>query len=315
MKVGSYKEGSRFQSKSGDWCTVVEYIGAKKVGVVFDNFSDIYWTRNEYLRSGDFVNPSSKTSDVKGRMFIGQRFYSESFGVCFVKSFLKNDKVEVEFNDGTVISSERCNVFNRRIRNPNKPSVHGVGYIGQGKYDSKDVAYTAWTGMLSRCYSSGHRNKTYSETTVDSNWLSFQNFAKDYHEMLLDCKFERPQLDKDLLTPNSRGKLYSKSTCCLIPHQINTALQISQPIDKQSDLPCGVSISNATGKYKVQLSRYDKNYCVGEFSNLEVAVNSYNVAKSEYIRELANNYRNQLKHEVYTALITKSGEILNAKYN
>ena len=315
MSLDSYKVGSRFQAKNGEWCTVVDYVHSKRVGVVFDNYSSIYWTRNENLKSGDLVNVESKDPSVRGKLFIGQRIYSKKLGVYIVKEFLPDYKAKVEFSDGTLVAADQNNVFLKRIKNPNKPDVLGVGYMGQGVYDSSDKSYDVWVAMLGRCYSNTDRN--YIEARVSNSWLSFQNFAKDYNEMVSDCKFDRPQLDKDLLTPlteKGRGVFYSKETCCLLPHQINTALQIAPRFDKKHDLPCGVSMCH-TGKYKVQMQKYCKHMSLGRFSDLHTATKTYNTEKSKYIAELASDYKEKLPSKVHEALITRSKEILNAQHN
>lgn len=310
-----YEKGKRFKSKKGEWCTVVEYIHSKRVGVVFDGYTEVYWTRNENLACGDLYNKESVDDNVRGSLFIGQRFYSKNFGVCILTKFLRDYKAEVEFPDGTVTITDRTNLLKKFFKNPNQPHVYGLGCIGQGKYDSSYKAYDLWTGMLERCYANS--NLAYRNVRVSKEWLNFQNFASDYYEMFNECKFERPQLDKDLLTPltkEGRGVLYSKDTCCLLPHQINTALQLSLHVNKKSDLPCGVSICH-TGKYKVQMQKFNKHISVGRFSDLKLATQAYNREKSKYISELALQFKDELPVKIYEALLIKSKEILNAQHN
>ena len=64
-------------------------------------------------------------------------------------------------------------------------SVHGVGFIGDGKYKSSlngsnTEHYKSWSRMMARCYSEAtqDRQPTYKGCSVDPIWHNFQNFAE-----------------------------------------------------------------------------------------------------------------------------------------
>jgi len=53
----NFKEGTRFKSKKGDWCTVVYYNNFSNICVVFDGYEDkTKLVRGDHLRSGGFKN-------------------------------------------------------------------------------------------------------------------------------------------------------------------------------------------------------------------------------------------------------------------
>lgn len=70
-----------------------------------------------------------------------------------------------------------------------------------------------------------------------------------------------------------------------------------------------------TGKYKVQMQKFNKHISVGRFSDLKLATQAYNREKSKYITELALQFKDELPVKIYEALLLKSKEILNAQHN
>ena len=303
--MGLYDIGNRFKSITGEYCTIVEYISCRKVGIVFDNHTTKRYTRTEYLKSGDLYNPENS----RKKYFIGQRFYSDKWGVTIIKKFLDNSpRVLIEFcgEYSCEIEALPSNLAKGLVRNPLQPAVYSRGYLGIGCYDSKDKAYCIWVNILQRCYSGSL--DSYSGTEVSKDWLNYQHFARDYHEMLKTCTFSDPQIDKDLLSSKYRGKIYSKETCCLLPHQLNTALQLLSDRDKRSEYPCGVSFDKLTNKYKAQISKYGKQVYIGEYFDVETTEKAYLEEKQKYFNELATKYKSQLPEVVYSALVNKIKE-------
>lgn len=98
-------------------------------------------------------------------------------------------RVTIEFNDNykhrQVFQSDR--VRKGGMKNPYKPSVYGVGFLGVGKYKAQvngkmTKHYTIWKAMLRRCYcqSSVIKHPTYHNVTVCEDWHNFQVFAEWY---------------------------------------------------------------------------------------------------------------------------------------
>ncbi|AUR97028.1 DNA-binding domain protein [Vibrio phage 1.236.O._10N.261.52.C4] len=108
------------------------------------------------------------------------------------------------------------------IKDKLKPSVYGIGFIGDGRFKSSlgnkgTRAYNSWKRMFERCYSG--RNPTYKDCTVCDDWHNFQNFAEWYEENYPKdgCDYH---LDKDLKILGNRE--YSPDGCMFVSPMVNT---------------------------------------------------------------------------------------------
>lgn len=146
------------------------------------------------------------------------------------------DKVNtyvIEFlSTGTVRTSSTSSLGQRCVKDPYRKTILGIACLGEGPNLTKrngkmTKPYVTWTDMLVRCYGSPTKEPEYINVSVDSRWLVFQNFCEDIQ------KFEGyPQwaagedyhLDKDLLQPDCREKVYSRNTCVFLPAKENMAL-------------------------------------------------------------------------------------------
>lgn len=129
---------------------------------------------------------------------------------------------------GYETSARVHNIRTGKVKDKLKPTVLGVGFIGDGKYrptDGKNMTeeYARWSGMLTRCYSSQYLDRfpSYKGCTVCEEWHNFQNFAKWYNENHpKDGK--NYEIDKDLSNFGDSGKIYSPETCLFVTPQVNT---------------------------------------------------------------------------------------------
>lgn len=208
-----------------------------------------------------------------------------------------------------VFRANISNIAKGKGKNLYFPSVCNFGFIGQGKYTSKDYTYSLWNNMIKRVHENNF--ETYKDVQIDKSWEDFQVFSADYHDMLKGVKFDNPQIDKDLKSSKPRGSIYSKETCLLLPHQINTALQLENQADKETDAPCGVSLHKLTGKFKAQISKYGKTCYLGLYATKEEANFIYKKEKARYITDLANKFKKQMPVETYSLLIDKSERIMH----
>jgi hypothetical protein len=120
-----------------------------------------------------------------------------------------------------------------KMRDRTNVTVLGVGYLGNGKYNSSPKGlgrrrYNAWFSMLWRCYSEGIKNlrPTYKDCKVDTRWHNFQNFCEDLeslegYELWIDPK-NKMQLDKDVKI--KENKIYSKDTCKFVSPRENMSV-------------------------------------------------------------------------------------------
>ena len=194
------------------------------------------------------------------------------------------------------------------MKNLNTPSIYDRGFIGEGQYkpthkSKRTEAYRAWTSMFLRCYDAKFHlsNPTYKGCTVHPNWFNFQNFAKWFYENYK----EGFQLDKDIKFKGN--KVYSEHRCTLVPKFINGVL--SARGNDRGSLPIGVIYHKAARKFVAQIDLRGKRKHLGSYDNPKQAFNAYKEAKEDYIKEVAEEYKNVLESMVYECLVRYEIEI------
>lgn len=182
--------------------------------------------------------------------------------------------------------------------------IYGIAYNSKGKHKSRQgkgtsPTYRAWRNMIERCYSPKSRQMapTYLHCSVTKEWLNFQEFAEWYEN---DAFFGNGyQLDKDLLVPSN--KLYHPDLCCLVPSQLNSIL-LARGNDR-GKYPQGVCFYKPYGKYLAQLNAGGKKIHLGYFDTPKEAYQTYKIAKENYVKEVANEWRGRIDERVYEALM------------
>lgn len=108
--------------------------------------------------------------------------------------------------------------------------------------------YSAWHGMIRRCYdkNSESRYPTYRDVTVCQEWLSFNNFK----EWMQAQDWKGKELDKDILIPGN--KIYGKDACCFVDGAVNTF--VTDRASRRGDFPIGVSWRRANKKFLASCS-------------------------------------------------------------
>ena len=184
-------------------------------------------------------------------------------------------------------------------------------YFGFGVYDTHDAfldsynrkSFTTWRSMIERCYNEKLRRKwaNYLDVTVCDEWKIFSGFKKWFDEHYVEgwC------LDKDILIKGN--KIYSPSTCCFVPQEINN-LTVRQPKKKRNNIIGVFKVKNKE-QYIAHLSEYGKNVHLGVFDNEIDAFNAYKKEKERYIKEVANKWKDKIEQHVYDALCDYQVEI------
>jgi len=260
--------------------------------------------RDDSLQKKTSIGCKACCDALRRKFSIGQVVETND-GVCTIVSTAPNGYCKIVFDGYTQeVTSCPTNVLKGLVRNPYKPAVYGRGYQGLGKYNTTDHkrAYRVWNQMLKRCFDRDERLSSYEGCTVDEKWLNFQEFAEDYTLMSSEYKGEYGQLDKDVFSPNILGKLYSPETCCILPHKLNTGLQMVTDFKK-----------NESGTYIVQamtvrgvVRLYGKSY-------EEVALN-YSKAKAEYLEFLTEQHKDILPKSTYDALMLRIDKIEKGEF-
>ena len=190
--------------------------------------------------------------------YIGKTMPSKSYGYFKVLGLVSRDKwkeaiMNIQFIDtGYEYSVPLHRIKTGSVKDPFKPKVFEVGYLGC--YNKEDISkyYRLWTDMLRRCY-----KKSYKEyvrygakgISVATQWHNFSTFAKDvpklpgfdYEAFMAGALY----LDKDKLSGST--KIYSKDTCCFLTaaEQSQLLTGVNAPIDF-------IAISPANKEFKVK---------------------------------------------------------------
>ena len=197
------------------------------------------------------------------------------------------------------------------IENPYEKRYYGIGYLGEGKYKSRENGkitrvYRVWHNMLTRCYNEKYHEKqpTYIGCEAYEEWHNFQNFGDWYYENYYEVEGERMALDKDILVKGN--KIYSPDTCIFVPHRINLLFVKRDKV--RGKYPIGVYYSKQYKKFTSQCSFYNfeenkkKQMNLGCYDTPEEAFKIYKYYKENYIKYVAEHYKDQIPDKLYDAM-------------
>jgi len=182
--------------------------------------------------------------------------------------------------------------------------VYGVGvndWVGNISVDGKPIReYKLWVNMLERCFDQKLKQKypTYEDATCSKDWLSMTTFIEDVSQMR-GYALSGWALDKDIIQKGN--KLYSKDTCCFVPHEVNNLL--TKRDNSRGEFPVGVNFHKATGKFGAQIRINGKKKFLGRFTTPEEAFQAYKTAKEAQIKAVADKWKHLLDERVYLALL------------
>ena len=181
-----------------------------------------------------------------------------------------------------------------------KKATYGYNDIGCCSINKEESqSYKHWRSMNLRCYSKKYHERypTYIGCTVCDEWKTHSGFKKWFDRNYI----KGYSLDKDILIKGN--KIYSPSTCCFVPVQINNI--VIKRKKGRGELPIGVGYMN--GRYRSFLHKTH----LGMFDSPIEAFNAYKKAKEKEINEIANDYyeKGLITKRVYNALINHKVEI------
>jgi hypothetical protein len=164
--------------------------------------------------------------------YLNKRFTNKSGQSGFVLKYVNKNEVYFQFDSGYVGCFQIGNIKNGKFKDKLHPSVHGVGFAGDGEhkpsYKGKDTrAYKTWNHMLERCYDHKCQEKhpAYKGCSVAKEWHNFQVFAEWFEENYPNDGGTY-QLDKDALVKGNR--VYGPNTCCFLTPQKNTEVSLAR---------------------------------------------------------------------------------------
>ena len=243
-------------------------------------------------------------------MLVGKIFETNSYGKLEVIKYNNAKEVYVRFLDtGYETITQAQQIVLGKVKDRLLPSIFGVGVIGEYSISVKRKPikeYDLWRGMLERCYDDKRQTRypTYRGCTVSENFKYFTYF-KEWCNRQIGFGLEGWCLDKDLLVKGN--KVYSEDTCCFVPQEIN--LSVVTRKDYRGEYPVGVGYKPLRNQYRARCNKFGKNVHLGWFSTVEDAFRAYKVAKEQYLKELANKWKDQIDPRVYEALMKYEVEI------
>ena len=152
--------------------------------------------------------------------------------------------------------------------------------------------------MLKRCYSDEKKYENYKEqgVTVCDKWLNFSAFKSWYDRNFYQIENEQMNLDKDILCHGNT--LYCPEYCVFVPKRINNLFVKAK--NRRGNLPIGVQ----------QRKDYFISSCSVNGENIKnrhkdpiSAFLRYKEIKECYIKEIAEQYKNQIPQRLYEAMI------------
>lgn len=306
MGVQSVFVGERFKNNDGLWFSVVEYITGKKIRIVFDKSGFETIVEGKQIRANNIEDRLTKYPQK------GQRFTMKQNGILEVIDYISCDKVVVRFIEtGFETTCEFCQIKRGTVKDLLLPRVCGVGFIGGDKYSTKSHpwAYLKWQNMLERCYepTTDQMAKCYKGVTVCEEWFNFQVFAE---WAVKQCGYGNKNWasEKDLLVKGN--KLYSPDTCCFLPIELNNQMLKSEAA--RGLYPIGVYESKYNGRFIAHLSNYWEDSTsshLGMFDTPEEAFYCYKNAKENYLKRLADKWKDKICPRAYNALMNYQVEI------
>ncbi len=302
MRDFKNRVGEKYTTNEGYEIEIVDYKSSKEVSV---KFSD------GIIAKGLQYYHVVKGSVGKSKNRIGEKYITnEGYEVEIIEYFSK-DNTTIKFKNGFILHNIGVgNLKKGNVKNPYHPSIQGVGYLGEGIHicaiDSlKTKCYSTWSDVLRRCYNEKERykNPTYKTVTVCEEWHNFQNFAKWYEENWKDYMDSSWQLDKDILS--RENKTYSPETCAFVPQEINSLL-----VKRQNDRSkVSIGVYKEKSCYSVKINKYGNSKTLWGFKTPEEAFNAYKEAKEQYIKEVADKWKDLINEKVYEALYSYTVEI------
>lgn len=260
---------------------------------------------------------------------VGEIFYNTQGLKMWIKEYRKAMDVDIEFEDGFISYNKRYSDFKKgsidnknfkknkkcHTQNSLNKNIYNNGYIGIGKETctTNILTYKYWESMLERCYSDKYKmkNPKYKNVTCCEDWLCFQNFAKWYKDNFYTIDNERMELDKDIL--HKGNKIYAPENCCFVPSRINSLFVKCDA--KRGNYPIGVNYRKDNNKYVARYSTVNnkieiERVYLGQYNSSDEAFyKGYKPFKEQYIKQVAEEYKDKIPKQLYDAMMNYIVEI------
>ena len=240
---------------------------------------------------------------------LGETVMQKCGEIAYIVEYVSSKDITVQFKTtGELVKTQYSNFVRGLVKSHFTATVFGVGITGTEPIVDENgellSSYVCWKSMLQRCYSAKFQEKhqTYKGCRVCDEWVYYPNFKKWYDENYYNINNKTSQLDKDILVKNN--KVYSPETCIFVPNFINTLFIKRQKY--RGELPIGVYFNKRDKKYQAQLSMFKDGEKVrknlGYFDTADEAFKTYKKAKEDYIKEIADNYKDEIPVKLYESM-------------
>ena len=264
------------------------------------------------------INVNEKVSPNKERRQSFAKVVNERLGktimqkcgeLAFIVEYVNSMDITIQFKTtGEIVKTTYNNFVKGEVKSHFTPSVYGVGVTGVEPTRNENGelinSYICWVNILKRCYSYKfqEKNPTYKGCYVCDKWLCYPNFKKWYDENYYEIDGKILQLDKDILVKGN--KVYSPDTCVFVPNFINSLFIKNQNV--RGELPIGVYYNKRNKKYVAQLSIFKDGKStkkfLGYYNTPNESFEVYKQAKEDYIKEVADEYKDIIPIELYKAM-------------
>ena len=240
---------------------------------------------------------------------VGQTIMQKCGELCFIVEYVDSKNITVQFKTtGELVKTKYDNFIRGNVKSHFTATVFGVGITGlePTKDENGEMldSYNCWIGMLKRCYSAKFQEKqpTYIGCSVCNEWLYYSNFKKWYDNNYYEINNKTSQLDKDILIKGN--KVYSPETCIFVPQFVNKLFIKRQKL--RGEFPIGVYYDKTSKKYRARLSVFTNGKStlkhLGYFNTANEAFEVYKQNKEEYIKEVADEYKDKIPAKLYKSM-------------
>ena len=247
---------------------------------------------------------------------LGETVMQNCGELAFIVEYVNARDITIQFKKtGELIKTDYKHFVRGNVKSHFAATVFGVGITGleptRDENGDQLDSYRCWQEMLRRCYSAKHQAKypTYIDCSVCDDWLYYSNFKNWYDKSYYEVENKTSQLDKDILIKGN--KVYSPETCVFVPQFINKLFIKRQKL--RGAFPIGVYYKKANKKYVAQLSIFKDGEktmkTLGYFDTPEEAFYVYKQNKEEYIKKIADEYKDKIPAKLYEAMYSYKVDI------
>ena len=285
-------------NRQGLKMTIVQYNTCSDLTIEFEDGTQVN-SNYQHFKNGSIKHPNYKIKNIRNENYFNERIGKKNVNYqgyeMTIIQYIDAGHITIEFNDTlrTQKQTEWHRFINGKVKNPNAPTVCGIGITGNiipvMENGEKIKEYQIWCGIIQRCYknNSNNRNKSYQNCTIAKEWLYFPNF---YTWITSQPNYDKWKnntgwhIDKDIIQKGN--KEYSPEKCCLVPHYINTIFKSTKT--RRGNLPIGVG-KERNGRYFAQCGNpfTGKNDHLGTYDTPEEAFYAYKKHRELLFKQIA----------------------------